>query len=67
MLSADKLEILNSQIGEGKISDREGNTLKELLTEGIITEDSKTIYRVDENIPVMLAETGIATDQIDGF
>lgn len=67
MLSADKLELLNSQIADGKISDKEGNILKESLTEGIITEDSQTIYRIDDNIPVMLAETGIATDQIDGF
>ncbi len=67
MLSADKLELLNSRIADGKISDKEGNILKESLTEGIITEDSQTIYRIDDNIPVMLAETGIPTDQIEGF
>lgn len=67
MLDAGKLDLLNKQIASGTIADKEGNAITEPLTEGIITEDSMTIYRIDENIPVMLTETGIATDQIEGF
>jgi uncharacterized protein YbaR (Trm112 family) len=31
------------------------------LEEGLITEDGATVYRIDENIPVMLIEMGIPT------
>jgi uncharacterized protein YbaR (Trm112 family) len=35
------------------------------LEEGLITEDRKTIYRIDDGIPIMLAEEGISTAQLD--
>ena len=36
------------------------------LREALVTRDRKTVYRVDDGIPVLLAEEGIATAQVDG-
>lgn len=64
LLPNDKLVRLNELIKEGKIKDNEGNTV-DLETEGaLITKDGKTIYRIDDDIPVMLALSGIDAGQI---
>ena len=34
---------------------------------GLITRDGRTIYRVEEDIPVMLADEAIATSQLADF
>ena len=39
----------------------------EALREALLTRDRKTVYRVDDGIPVLLAEEAIATAQIEGF
>jgi uncharacterized protein YbaR (Trm112 family) len=67
MLPQDKLEILNKQIKAGGVTDVSGTKIDEILKEALITTDGKTIYRVDEDIPVMLTDSGIHTDQFTGF
>ena len=37
------------------------------LREALVTRDRKTVYRIDDGIPVLLAEEGIATAQIADF
>ncbi len=34
---------------------------------GLITRDGRTIYRVEDDIPVMLPDEAIAAAQIDDF
>ena len=63
-LPDDKLEALNERIGQGKIKTADGNMVTTPLDEGLITEDGRTIYRVDDGIPIMLIDEGIAADQI---
>ena len=41
--------------------------LREALREALVTRDRKTVYRVDDGIPVLLVEDGIATAQLEGF
>ena len=36
---------------------------KETLQEGLITVDKKTVYRIDDDIPVMLIEMGICLEK----
>jgi uncharacterized protein YbaR (Trm112 family) len=36
-------------------------------TAGLVTRDGRTIYRIEDDIPVMLADEGIATAQIADF
>lgn len=64
ILSAERLKKLNDAIASGKIKDVDGNAVREKVGEALITADDKTIYRIDDGIPVMLAGMGIAADQI---
>jgi len=65
MLPADKLAHLNDLIKKGSVKNVDGSKVEQPLQEGLITVDGKTIYRIDEDIPVMLTELGIPADQID--
>lgn len=64
MLDEAKLQKLNELIGQNAIKNREGQLLKDTIPEAIITIDEKTIYRIDEGIPVMLIDEAIMADQI---
>jgi uncharacterized protein YbaR (Trm112 family) len=67
MLPGDKLARLNEMVRKGVIKNADGSAVKEPLQEALITSDGKTIYRIDGDIPVMLADLGIPTDQIENF
>ena len=67
LLSKDKLAILNREVERGEISYVNGSVVDTPLDEGLITEDGRTIYRVDDGIPVMLEEQGIVANQIAGW
>ena len=43
------------------------STMTEALREALVTHDRKTVYRVEDSIPVLLAEEAIATAQVDDF
>jgi len=45
----------------------DGSMQAEPLREALVTRDRKRVYRVDDGIPVLLAEEGIATGQVTGF
>jgi uncharacterized protein YbaR (Trm112 family) len=63
-LSNEDLKQLNEKISQGKIKFVDGNIVKDPLSEGLVTIDKKTIYQIDEDIPIMLIEKGIAYSQI---
>ena len=64
MLPEDKLAKLNEAIEQGAVKKADGNAVEQPLQEGLITEDEKTVYRIDDEIPIMLADEAIATDQL---
>ncbi|MFH1700685.1 MAG: hypothetical protein ABIE07_08880 [Candidatus Zixiibacteriota bacterium] len=64
ILDEAKLKKLNELIGQKAIKNRDGQVIKDTITEAIITVDGKTIYRIDEGIPVMLIDEAIAADQL---
>ncbi len=64
MLSEDKLKALNDRIGRGEVKTVDGSKVDEPLDAGLITEDGKTVYRIDDDIPIMLIDEGIPADQI---
>ena len=39
----------------------------EPLREALVTRDHKLVYRIDDGIPVLLADEAIATGQVAGF
>jgi uncharacterized protein YbaR (Trm112 family) len=67
LLDAQGLEALNRAIGAGAVKRADDTVQTEPLREALLTRDRKTVYRVDDGIPVLLAEEAIATSQIEGF
>jgi uncharacterized protein YbaR (Trm112 family) len=66
-LAAGELEALGRAVAAGKISTEGGAALKAPPSAGLITRDGRTIYRIEDDIPVMLPDEAIATSQIDDF
>ncbi len=67
-LTSKQLKALNEVIAQDDVHNIGGETMGEQLQEGLITETGKTIYPVDDGIPVMLEDQGINTDQFpDGI
>ena len=67
LLSKDKLAILNREVEKGSVTYVNGSVVEAPLDEGLITEDGRTIYRVNDGIPVMLEEQGIIANQVPGW
>lgn len=67
MLDSRGLQALNDAIARGGITRDDGSAQVEPLRQGLLTRDRKRIYRIDDGIPVLLAEEAIITAQIAGF
>lgn len=66
-LSGDRLDKLNRAIEAGEVKYVSGEAVERTLDAGLITEDDKVVYRVDDDIPVMLEDRGIGTQQFENF
>jgi uncharacterized protein YbaR (Trm112 family) len=66
-LSEAELAALNRTIGAGDVQNQAGSRVTHALAAGLITRDGRTIYRVEDDIPVMLADESIATTQLADF
>lgn len=67
LLDSRGLQALNAAIGAGGLVRGDGSAQAEGVREALITRDRKTVYRIDDGIPVLLAEESIATSQIAEF
>ena len=67
LLEPAGLEALNRAIAAGGVKRGDDSTQSAPLREALVTRDRRTAYRVDDGIPVLLAEEAIATAQADGF
>ncbi|KAF1016380.1 MAG: hypothetical protein GAK31_01878 [Stenotrophomonas maltophilia] len=67
LLDAAGLEALNRAIGAGAVNKADGNPLAQPLREALVTRDRKQLFRVEDGIPVLLAEEAIPTAQISDF
>lgn len=67
LLEPAGLDALNRAIATGGIKRVDDAPQRDTLREALVTRDRKTVYRVDDGIPVLLVEEGIATAQVDGF
>ena len=67
LLDARGLEAVNAAIAAGGVVRGDGSPQADAIAEALVTRDRKTVYRVDDGIPVLLGEDAIATAQIDGF
>jgi uncharacterized protein YbaR (Trm112 family) len=53
------LDQLNEKIAAGTLRNRGGDPVSKPITEGLLREDGKILYIVDDEIPVMLIEESI--------
>lgn len=67
VLGRQKLNKLNEAINKGEALFVDGAKVTDSLQEGLITEDGKVIYRVQDDIPILLEEKGIGTTQFQDF
>jgi len=66
-LPAGRLKALNEAISAGAVQYVRGEVVEDQLREALITEDSKVIYPVIDEIPILLEERGIGTTQLQNF
>jgi uncharacterized protein YbaR (Trm112 family) len=59
LASEEVLRKLAQDIEAGKVRNRGGEKVTEPITEGLVREDGKILYPVDDGIPVMLIEESI--------
>ena len=67
LLDKPGLEALNHAIAAGGVQRADDTPQTEPLREALMTRDRKTIYRVDDGIPVLLIEEGIAAAAVEGL
>jgi len=67
LLDKTGLDALNRAIASGGVLRVDDSPQAEPLREALVTHDRKTLYRVDDGIPVLLIEEGIAAAQVPGL
>jgi len=67
VLGKEKLDKLNMAVTSAEALYVDGAKVTEILQEGLITDDGKVIYSVQDDIPVLLEEKGIGTAQFTDF
>jgi uncharacterized protein YbaR (Trm112 family) len=66
-LRRDQLAWLNERIAAGGVLRVDGRELRTPIRDALVTDDGQVIYRIEDDIPVLLPEEGIGTTQFDGF
>ena len=66
-LTVQQLTAINEAIAAGHLTHADGSPIDDRLEEGLVTENKIRVYRVEQDIPVMLEDESILTDQIEGF
>ena len=56
---ADVLARLNAEIDAGRLRNRGGDKIAKRIDEGLVREDRRVLYVIDDDIPVMLIEESI--------
>ncbi len=67
LLAKGELEALNRSIASGAVQSVDHIAIGNPLQAGLITTDGKLIYRIEDDIPVMLAHEAIGTTQLSDF
>jgi uncharacterized protein YbaR (Trm112 family) len=59
LASPDVLARINAEIDAGRLRNRGGEPVKARISEGLIRQDGRILYPVDDGIPVMLIDESI--------
>jgi uncharacterized protein YbaR (Trm112 family) len=57
--SAEQLARVNEKIRAGTLRNRGGDKVEKPIEEGLVRDDGRVLYPVDDGIPVMLIEESI--------
>jgi len=66
-LTRAQLDAINRAIAAGGVQTIEGEPVAAPMQEGLLTRDGKLLYRVEDGIPVMLADQAVGTQQLHDF
>lgn len=66
-LASRELAAINDAIRAGSLRRADGGLLSDVLSAGLLTRDRKLVYRIEDGIPVLLAEEAISTSQVTDF
>ena len=66
-LTEQQLTAINQAIATGNVKYADGSAIGDRLEEGLVTENKNRVYRIEQDIPVMLEDESILTDQVEGF
>ncbi|MGA9335721.1 MAG: Trm112 family protein [Rudaea sp.] len=66
-LTKSQLAALNMSIEKGDVLTVAAIAVNDALQAGLLTIDGKRIYRIEDDIPVMLVDEAIATAQLENF
>ena len=66
-LTEQQLTAINQAIATGNVKYADGSVIDDRLEEGLVTENKNRVYRIEQDIPVMLEDESILTDQVEGF
>jgi uncharacterized protein YbaR (Trm112 family) len=67
MVNSAELSALNKAITSGVMRKNDETAQTQALKQALITRDHKTVYRIEDDIPVLLADEAISTAQIADF
>lgn len=59
LAEASVLEPLNEEIAAGRLRNRGGDIVKQPIAEGLLREDGRILYIIDDSIPIMLIDQSI--------
>jgi len=55
----EMLTRINSEIDAGRLRTRGGDNLEKHVAEGLLREDGRVLYVIDDSIPIMLVDQSI--------
>jgi uncharacterized protein YbaR (Trm112 family) len=63
MLTTAELDTINRGVAGGGVVRADGTAQQQPLADGLVTRDRRTVYRIEDGIPVLLADEALATTQ----
>jgi uncharacterized protein YbaR (Trm112 family) len=62
LASAQILQRLNAEIDAARLRNRGGDVVEKQIEEGLVREDGKILYIIEDSIPIMLIDQSIKID-----
>lgn len=67
LLGSRQLAALNAALAAGGLKLVDGSVAEGPLTAGLVTQNAQRVYRIEDGIPVMLAEQAIDVRSVEGL